>query len=125
MGLGNKTDQVPRKGIELPARGAEVAVTASQAAGDQGSADISSVVLVYAREQELLIETLGVEEAVIVDFGDELPRRLRSGSLTARDQVFQEFHRLDGIGNLGGFLQLLQHDQVAVGVVLVLDERLP
>ena len=69
-------DQVPRQGVELPAGGAEVAVTVleAEAAGDEGSVLISSGgVPIDARSQELVVETLGVNEAVIVDLGDELP----------------------------------------------------
>ena len=78
MGLGDDTDQAPGEGVELTARGAEVAITASQAAGDETSVSISSVLLIHAREQKLLIESLSVEEAVIVDLGDELPWRSSS-----------------------------------------------
>ena len=58
-----------------------------EAAGDEGVVlldrvpfavvVVGDIVAGGAREEELVVEALGGEEAVVVDFGDEVPRRRR------------------------------------------------
>ena len=80
-----------------------------------------------AGEEEFLIEARGGEEAVVVNFGHELPRSTsRTLVVTVGgDEVFQELDAFDRVGDRGAFFQVLQDDQVAVDVVFVLDEREP
>ena len=130
--LHDEPDQVPREGVELAPRDAVVALGVLEAAGDEGAAGAGVVVVgavggpVDARPQELAVEALGVDEAVVVDLGDEFPRRRLGAEGPARLQhVLPECDDLDGFGDPRDLLQVLQHDQIAVGVVFVLDERFP
>lgn len=94
-----------------------------------------------AGEEEFLIEARGGEEAVVVDLGHEFPRSTTTatprslvvvvvtvvggGGGGRGDEVLEELDAFDRVGDRGAFFQVLQDDQVAVGVVFVLDEREP
>lgn len=79
-----------------------------------------------AGEEEFLVEARGGEEAVVVDLGHESPRGgARGRGVTGRDELLEELDALDRVGDRGALFQVRQDDQVAVGVVFVLDEREP
>ena len=156
VGVSEEADEGVGEGVELPAWGVEGAGGADEAAGYEGVGLVCAGVavgvdvdvggcfvggrrsgwawalllgrrLVDAGEEEFLIEARGGEEAVVVDFGHELPRSTpRSLVVTVGgDEIFQELDAFDRVGDRGAFFQVLQDDQVAVGVVFVLDEREP